>query len=153
MHICIADGADAALHRLVDNLDAYMRPLYPDESNHLDSVEAMVAEGSQFFVAWDNDQAVGCIGVRIKHDDGDYGEIKRVYIEPDHRGLGLSGQLLSEAESYLVEHGISIARLETGISQPEALRFFEKSGFCQVKRFGAYPEDPLSVFFEKPLPV
>lgn len=40
--------------------------------------------------------------------------------------------------------------LETGISQPEALGLYERSGYARRGPFGAYAEDPLSVFMHKP---
>jgi putative acetyltransferase len=37
----------------------------------------------------------------------------------------------------------------TGVSQPEALAFYGRAGYARRKRFGDYPDDPLSVFMRK----
>jgi putative acetyltransferase len=42
-------------------------------------------------------------------------------------------------------------RLETGISQPDALRLYERAGYVRRGPFGNYGPDPLSVFMEKSL--
>lgn len=48
--------------------------------------------------------------------------------------------------------GITLMRLETGISQPEALALFEACGFTRCGPFGDYPaDDPYSVFMERRL--
>jgi hypothetical protein len=39
--------------------------------------------------------------------------------------------------------------LETGIYQKEAIGLYEQAGFQRIPPFGAYKEDPLSLFFEK----
>jgi len=41
--------------------------------------------------------------------------------------------------------------LETGISQPEALGLYERSGYVRRGPYGDYPDDPLSVFMHKRL--
>jgi putative acetyltransferase len=48
--------------------------------------------------------------------------------------------------------GITLMRLEKGISQPGALALFEACGFTRCGAFGDYPEDdPYSVFMERRL--
>ena len=47
--------------------------------------------------------------------------------------------------------GIRLVRLETGVRQPEALSLYERCGYVRIPPFGGYPDDPLSVFFEKGL--
>lgn len=55
-------------------------------------------------------------------------------------------------EQHLIEKGIRVARLETGIYQPEALALYRKTGYRERSSFGDYPkQDPLSVFMEKRL--
>jgi putative acetyltransferase len=47
--------------------------------------------------------------------------------------------------------GFKFARLETGISQPEALGLYRALGYADRAPFGDYKLDPLSVFMEKTL--
>jgi len=52
-------------------------------------------------------------------------------------------------EQHLYDAGVPVARLETGVKQPEALALYRKLGYAERGPFGAYGEDPLSVFMEK----
>ena len=60
---------------------------------------------------------------------------------------------MSHLEEHLLKSGIKIARLETGIKQPEALRLYRKLGYLERSPFASYHEDPLSIFMEKELGV
>ncbi len=73
---------------------------------------------------------------------------------PSMRGKGVAALLLKRLEDEARAAGETILRLETGIHQHEALRFYEKAGFRRCDAFGAYLEKPphsiaTSVFFEK----
>lgn len=50
-----------------------------------------------------------------------------------------------------VELGLTAIRLETGISQPEAIGLYRKAGFVEIEAFAPYRPDPLSMFMEKAL--
>lgn len=131
--------------------DAYMASLYPAESNHMESPHALALPNVLFLGAYLDDELAGCGAVKIMSDDGLYGEIKRVYVLEAYRGRGVSKLLMQALEAYLVEQKIPLARLETGISQPEALGLYEKLGYQYRAPFASYQLDPLSVFMEKTL--
>ena len=136
---------------LVAELDAYSQSLYPPESNHLDPVEELAKEHVYFVGAYDDDTLIGCGAVKIM--PGGYGEIKRMYVRPEARGKGIGGQILMALELFLEEREIGLARLETGVANPEALSLYAKLGYVRTAPFGDYPDDPLSVFMEKRLDV
>ena len=142
-------AADPRARRLVGELDRLQTALYPAESNHLDPVETLERDNVTFLAAFVAGEAVGCGAV--KRMPGGYGEIKRMYVEPDARGRGAGRALVRALESDLLAHGIDVARLETGVRQPEALALYEQCGYVRRRPFGDYPDDPLSVFFEKRL--
>ena len=142
-------AADPRARRLVGELDRLQTALYPAESNHLDPVETLERDNVTFLAAFVAGEAVGCGAV--KRMPGGYGEIKRMYVEPDARGRGAGRALVRALESDLLAHGIDLARLETGARQPEALALYEQCGYVRRPPFGDYPDDPLSVFFEKRL--
>ena len=54
-------------------------------------------------------------------------------------------------ESVLPVHGIDRALLETGAAQAAAVRLYERSGYRRRAAFGGYPDNGLSLFFEKAL--
>ena len=136
---------------LIAMSDAYMAELYPAESNHLESVQALIRPNVHFLGCFLEDRIVGCGAVKILSDDGDYGEIKRVFVLDGHRGKGYSRGIMEKLEEHLRSRGIALARLETGILQPEALGLYRRLGYTERGPFGSYVEDPLSVFMEKRL--
>ena len=142
-----SDSAQA----LIAMSDVYMAALYPSESNHLESVQALMRPNVVFLGCYLEDRIVGCGAVKILSDDGDYGEIKRVFVVESHRGKGYSRALMETLEKHLEDVGIGLARLETGIRQPEALGLYRRLGYVERGPFGAYAVDPLSVFMEKRL--
>lgn len=136
---------------LLDLSDAYMGALYPAESNHLEGPAALALPNVHFIGARHDGQLVACGAVKIMDDDGRYGEIKRVFIVEAFRGKGLSKLIMQRLELHLRAQGVGVARLETGIHQPEALGLYEKLGYAYRPPFGRYQPDPLSVFMEKQL--
>ena len=134
---------------LVAELDAYQAALYPAESNHFDPLDELAREHVRMFGAFDDGELLGCGAV--KQMTPEYGEIKRMFVLDRARGRGVATSLLDALERHLLEAGVRMARLETGIHQPAALRFYERQGYRRIGAFGSYAPDPLSVFMEKSL--
>ena len=139
------DTADAST--LIAELESHLAPLYPAESRHGFSVEKLLREEVAFFVIRQGGSPVGCGGVKLIGTD--YGEVKRMFIRPQFRGLGLAKMMLDHLEGYARDHGVRLLRLETGIHQTEAIGLYERMGFRQIPPFDDYREDPLSRFYEK----
>jgi GNAT superfamily N-acetyltransferase len=139
------DSADAIV--LITELEAHLDPLYPAKSRHGYSVEKLLAEGVAFFVLRHNDTSAGCGGIQLFGSA--YGELKRMYVRPQFRGLGFGKLLLDHLTDYARVHGVGLLRLETGIHQAAAISLYERMGFQRIPPFGAYIEDPLSLFYEK----
>jgi putative acetyltransferase len=140
-----ADQADVIA--LIDELDAYQKPLYPAESHHGIDIGALSRPNVLFAVARDErGAAVGCGAIVL---EAGYGEVKRMYVRPAIRGAGIAKSLLATLEAEAAKRGCPTLMLETGIRQPEALGLYERLGFVRRGPFGDYAEDPLSVFMEK----
>ena len=144
-----------AARMLIGELDAYLDPLYPKESQHGYSIEKLVAQRVEFFVLYEDEAPPACGGVQFFDDpkgaDESYGEIKRMYVRPEFRGRGYAKQMLKHLEELATARGFSKVRLETGISQPEAIGFYERNAYYKIPPFGDYWDDPLSFFYEKTL--
>ena len=142
------DSADAAA--LIAELDAYLIPLYPIEAHYGYDVDKLLREKVAFFVIRQDGMAAGCGGVQLFGSE--YGEIKRMYVRPQFRGLGLAKQMLEHLDAYVRERGSGLLRLETGIYQPEAIGLYERYGFQRTGPFGDYTGDgPYNLFYEKRL--
>ena len=142
-----ADSADAVA--LIDELEAYLIPLSPPESRHGYSIDKLIAQGVSFFIARKDGAAAGCGGVQFFAEG--YAELKRIYVRPAFRGLGLAKQLIARLEDHARAHGILLMRLETGVAQVEANGLYERLGYRLTGPFGAYHLDPHSRYYEKRL--
>src|SRR5262245_13619065 len=102
-----------------------------------------------FVVAYSDDTAVGCAGLQPLEPG--VGELKRMYVRPDHRRNGLARLLLTEIERMAGERGITVLRLETGRDFHDVVALYTSSGFYEIPRFGGYVDAEASACFEKPL--
>lgn len=142
-----ADTPDASA--LVIELEAHLAARYPDESRHGYSVARLLEERVEFFVARVDGAAAGCGGVQLV--GAEYGEVKRMWVRPPFRGLGLGRAVLDRLAEHTLERGIEVLRLETGIEQAAAIALYEKFGFRRIPPFPPYRDDPLSVCYETQL--
>jgi len=138
---------------LLEELNEALSFGYAPDQRHALSVDQLFQPGVRFFLARADDAAVACGGVAFL---GGFAEVKRMYARPAMRGKGVAAALLKRLEDEARAAGETILRLETGIHQHEALRFYEKCGFRRRDAFGAYLEKPphtiaTSIFFEKTL--
>lgn len=132
---------------LIAELDAYQDSLYPPESRHALDLESLKQSNVLFAVARDGTgQAIGCGAVVIAPE---YGEIKRLYVQPRGRGQGVAKRLLALLESRTIGANCRLLKLETGPYQPEALALYTAAGYARRGPFGDYTNDPLSVFMQK----
>ena len=91
----------------------------------------------QFFVVYLEGDAVGCGAV--KHHTDAPAEIKRMWISPAARGLGLGRRLLATLEACALSGGARIAHIETSAVLTEALALYRSTGWAEVPRFNDEP--------------
>ncbi len=142
------DTADAM--ELIAELEAHLAPLYPAQSRHGYSVEKLLRERVEFFVIRRDLQPAGCGGIQLVGSE--YGELKRMYVRPAFRGLGLGRRMVEHLARHASARGVKLLRLETGIHQREAIGLYERMDFTQIAPFGPYRDDPLSRFYEMRIP-
>jgi DNA-binding MarR family transcriptional regulator/GNAT superfamily N-acetyltransferase len=92
-------------------------------------------------------EPVGC-GALIFYPD-DVGLVKRMWVAPAVRGLGLGRRLLAELEDRGRSHGVRLMRLETKDELAEAVQMYRASGYREVVPFNDEPY--ADHWFEKPL--
>ena len=148
IRIAPTDPALPDIVGLLEAGDAAMAALYPAESNHMLDVDALRRPGVTFLAARRGGRAVGC-GAWVRRDS--YGELKRLFVDPETRGHGLGRRLVAALEQAARAEGIRLLRLETGIHSHEALALYRAAGYGETGPFGDYRPDPLSVFMEKRL--
>jgi GNAT superfamily N-acetyltransferase len=110
-----------------------------DQYNIVELIEAVV-------LAYVGPDPIACGG--YKKYDNDSVEIKRMYVKPEYRGRGIASKVLLELENWANEIGYSVAILETGSKQQEAISLYRKEGYEQIENYGQYEELPYSVCFK-----
>jgi putative acetyltransferase len=148
--IAIAYPSQPEIIALLRDGEAYSAELYPAESNHHMPLGALRAANVHFLVVRDaNGRAVGT-GALALH--GDWAELKRMWVIPAARGLGVSRIILTALEAHAGSEGVRTLRLETGVANHAALGLYARAGFKRRDPFADYSADPLSVFMEKDIP-
>ncbi|WP_266156864.1 GNAT family N-acetyltransferase [Dyella silvatica] len=144
----IDDPSADDVYPLIEQLDGYLSELYPTGNIHPVSVLALQQPNVTFITARVDGAPVAC-GACIDH--GDYVEVKRMYVLPACRGLGLGKQLLDALEAQIRRNGGQLIRLETGTAQTEALELYGRAGYRRCPPFGDHHANPRSVCMEKAL--
>lgn len=109
------DGGFDPEHSLVPSLDEFAPPR------------------GTFLLVRQNGQPVGCGGLKPMSNEGAY--LKRMWIAPAARGLGLAKRLLRALEDEAKSMGYSVVRLETNKSLVEAQQLYRSSGYREVPPF------------------
>jgi putative acetyltransferase len=121
--------ATEEVRALIGELDRVLSAEYLPEQRHGLALDAIFKPDIRFFLARSNGLAMGCGGVAFF---AGFAEVKRMY------GRGVAQALLARIERETSEAGISLLRLETGVRQTAALRFYQRAGFRPCAAFGAY---------------
>jgi len=80
---------------------------------------------------------VGCGA--LKYHPGAPAELKRMWVAPEVRGLGLGRRLLRELERHARDSGVQVLRLETNRALKEAIELYRRSGYREVAAFNDEP--------------
>ena len=111
-----------------------------------DATDMMSPRGA-FFVAMSDGLPLGCVG--LKGTGSELAEIKRLWVAPSARGLGVGRRLMDAAENAARHLSVRIVRLDTNSALGEALQLYRSTGWNEIDRFNDDPYPDL--FFEKQL--
>lgn len=129
---------------LIDALTAELADSGYDESEMFGySVEKLEQSGVHLIGASVDGIVVGIGGVELA-DDGT-AELKRFYVDTLHRRTGAASAIITALLSYAAGAGAHVVRLETGVKQHAAIRFYARHGFEHIEPFGSYLTSASSV--------
>jgi DNA-binding MarR family transcriptional regulator/GNAT superfamily N-acetyltransferase len=135
-------------------LEQYFATLAERFESGYDRARALTASAAEmspprgiFLVARLSGEPVGCGGLK-GHADAPP-DVKRMWVAPSVRGLGLGRRLLRELESHARASGARSVRLETNRSLTEAIALYRSAGYAEVPPFNDEPHAHL--WFEKRL--
>src|SRR6267143_5055793 len=89
-----------------------------------------------FVLATLHGEPVGCGALKCH---AGFGEIKRMWVTPSSRGLGIVKSLLHRLEDLARERKLPLLRLETNKALTEARSLYRRSGFREVAAFNDEP--------------
>jgi DNA-binding MarR family transcriptional regulator/GNAT superfamily N-acetyltransferase len=90
-----------------------------------------------FLIARLGARPVGCGA--LKFHPGAPAELKRMWVAPEARGLGLGRRLLQAQERHAMDQGVEVLRLETNGALSEAIALYRSSGYREVPAFNDEP--------------
>ena len=133
LSVRLEDPAQSDVVALLRHGEAFSASLYPPESNHHLSLEALRRPEVRFLVARDTEGKALATGALVHH--GDWAEIKRMWVEEAARGRGIAGQILKALMAEAADAGVERLLLEAGIASVGA----ERSQPCHPAGFGENP--------------
>lgn len=139
-------SSDDALS-LIRDLSQVLGALYGDDgSGNFTPSDVQVPRSALVIARWDG-RAIGCGAVRPL--DETTAEIKRMYVTPSARRLGIGRRILEELERLATDFRYQRVWLETGKLQPDAIALYESAGYYRRPCYGIYVNDPRSLCYEK----
>ena len=142
--------------RLIDEVQAeYVARYGGEDATPLDPSVFEPPRGA-FFVTYRDGEPVATGAWRLRDDVEVFGtrqtaEVKRMYVAPAARGLGVARRMLARLEDTASAVGARVMILETGTAQPEAMALYESSGYVRIEGFGYYKEDLVNRCYGKRL--
>lgn len=122
---------------------------FQDFEKELDRIEVMYGppQGA-LLLAYDDEKPIACTGVR-KLDHG-AAELKRMFVEPEYRGLKIARQLLELALQAAKDMGYNKMKLDSIRQMEPALKLYRAYGFKETEPYCFNPL-PTAVYMEKNL--
>lgn len=135
-------------YRLIEGSEQALRAVYTPDECFTFTAKQLDDPAISFLVARLDGQAIGCVALV---DLGDYGEVKRLFVDPASRGTGAARALMARLETTARAAGHTEIMLETGEKLAAAVALYRALGFTRRGPFGDYEDHPASLFMAKPL--
>jgi GNAT superfamily N-acetyltransferase len=124
---------EAYFRELQERFDAGFDPARTVSANP----EELVPPAGRFLIARLDGRPVGCGG--LKKTGRKLGEIKRMWVAPDARGLGIAQRLLDAIEEQAARMGLDTLQLDTNSALTEARALYARNGYREIPRYNDNP--------------
>jgi len=149
----LRSGEDATAFKTLNEewITRYFTLEKADRETLGDPENKILKKGGYIFMAYLNDQAVGCVAL-IPMGDRVY-ELSKMAVSPLLRGLGIGRRLLQHAVTQAKSLGAKSLFLGSNAKLENAVHLYESVGFRHVplERIPSMPYTRANVFMEMPL--
>jgi GNAT superfamily N-acetyltransferase len=115
----------------------------------VDFVRIYFGDGAGVWLATTANAVVGCVALRPLAKFANTAEVKRLYVQPEHRGRGIAAGLYQSLEEYARERGYEWLYLDTTDDMVAARRFYAALGYELTARYNDNPQ--ATIFMRKDL--
>jgi DNA-binding MarR family transcriptional regulator/GNAT superfamily N-acetyltransferase len=137
----IEDPASTAARFCIESYFAELDTRFDTGFDPSRSISADAAELTEpaglLLVARLRDEPVGCGALKLHGRKP--AELKRMWVAPTARGLGVGRRILHELEQHASERGVRVVRLETNKTLREAMSLYRSAGYVEVDAFNDEP--------------
>lgn len=126
---CLAQYFNELADRFEEGFD-------PAKGNATTEVDFSPPRGS-FVIARLDGNPVGCGALRMI--DAETAEVKRMWVAPSARGLGVASRMLRKLEAIAAGFGANTVCLDTNRSLKEAQSLYRREGYAEIARFNDNP--------------
>jgi DNA-binding MarR family transcriptional regulator/GNAT superfamily N-acetyltransferase len=132
-----SDAARFCLGSYAAELDATFDGGFDPARSRAVDPAALTPPAGLLLVARLHAEPVACGALRLH--PGEPAEIKRLWVAPAARGLGVGRRVLSELEAHARRNGAEIVRLDTNGALHAATSLYRSSGYTEVAAFNDEP--------------
>lgn len=144
------DGCNIDFIKLCRDLDDYLNELVGGEDNRAAYIPYnKVDDIFDVIIVYDGNVPIGCASFKKYNDE--CAEVKRVFIEKEFRGRGISRKLMELLEKSGADKGYRYFILESGEPLASAMALYRKIGYKIISNYGQYKDMPDSICMKKKL--
>ncbi len=149
-HFIWTDGTDEEFHHFYLVTEAYYSSLVGGRKNRKDFIPYNISEMIQdVLLAYIGEKCVGCTGMKKYAEH--IVEIKRLWVEPAYRGMGIATKMMSEVEKKAIQNGFQKSILQTREIMHDAVSLYQKLGYRQILSYPPYDTLKEAVCYAKKL--
>ncbi len=142
------DGNDKDFQAFYEKTEEYCSRLVGGLKNRKAFVPYNISESITWvLIAYKNGDPIGCAG--LKEYSENVVEIKRVWVEPEHRRNGIASEMMTLIEKKALELGYETAVLQTRTIMRDAVELYEQRGYAQIENYPPYDRLEGAICFSK----
>ncbi|KQY52230.1 helix-turn-helix domain-containing GNAT family N-acetyltransferase [Lysobacter sp. Root494] len=132
-----SDDARTCIDAYLSEIDARFATGFDPTRGPSADPDELVPPAGVFLLARVDEEAIGCGALKVIEDG--IGEIKRMWVSPAARGLGIAQRLLDALEQQAIAMRLHTLRLDTNRTLAEARALYARNGYREIERYNDNP--------------